>query len=235
MQSSATPVELRKHPRARLGLPARIRWLGSLGMRLEVTPTIDSSRGGLLVRRNEACDLRARVWVAFPFDAGADALVRTETPARVARVEAGADGGFYVGLHLELPRDSPPPASLERRKSPRLHFALPIFVRPSGTPWPEESMTQDISRSGTRFETLHAYTPGEIVLAQIPWGEWARAGEIVGRVLRVEVVKDAPRAAPVTNSEAGASRVPASVAVQWISSAKNLDAETAKFLRQPSS
>jgi len=235
MQSSATPVELRKHPRARLGLPARIRWLGPLGMRLEVTQTIDSSREGLLVRRNEACDPRARVWVAFPFDAAAAAFVQTETPARIARVQAGADGGFYVGLHLDLPRESPPPAGQERRNSPRVHFALPIFVRPSGTPWLEESMTQDVSRSGVRFETLHTYTAGETVLAQIPWGEWAKAGEIIGRVLRVEVLKDAPGAAPVANSGADARQVLASVAVQWISAGRNLDGETARLLRRASS
>jgi hypothetical protein len=175
------------------------------------------------------------VWVAFPFDAEASAFVQTETPARIARVEPGADGGFYVGLNLELPRESPPPAGQERRKSPRLHFALPIFVRPSGTPWPEESMTQDVSRSGVRFETLHTYAAGEIVLAQIPWGEWAKAGEMIGRVLRVEVLKDAPGAAPSADSGADAGQGLASVAVQWISSRRNLDAETAKLLRQAKS
>ncbi|MGD0956554.1 MAG: PilZ domain-containing protein [Candidatus Acidiferrales bacterium] len=233
MQNSATPVELRKHPRARLGLPARIRWLGPLGMRLEVRHTIDVSREGLLFRRDEPCEPRARVWVAFPFDAAAATFVQTETPARIARVEASADGGFYVGLHLELPRPSPPPAGQERRKSSRLHFALPIFVRPSGTPWPEESMTQDVSPDGARFETLHTYTAGQTVLAQIPWGEWAKAGQIMGRVLRVEVFKDAPGAAPIANSGADARLVLASVAVQWISSGRNLDAE--RPLRRASS
>jgi len=196
-------------------------------MRLEVTETIDISREGLLIRRNETCDPRLRVWIAIPFDAGAAAFAQTETPARIARVEPGADGGFYVGMHLQFPRQSPPPAGQERRKSPRLHFALPIFVRPSGTPWPEESMTQDVSRSGVRFETLHAYTSGDTVLAQIPWGEWAKAGEITGRVLRVEVVKDAPGADP--------NQVLASIAVQWMSSKRNLNAETARLLQQASS
>jgi hypothetical protein len=235
MQSSTTPVELRKHPRARLELPARIRWLGPLGMRLEVTQTIDASREGLLVRRRAACDPRARVWVAFPFDAGAAAFVQMETPARVTRVEAGADGGFYVGLHLESARESPPPAGQERRKSSRLRSSVPVFVRPSGTPWPEESMTQDLSQSGMRFETLHIYTAGEIVLAQIPWGEWAKTGEMIGRVLRVEVPKEAAGLAPVADSGGGASQVLASVAVQWIGSARNFDAEAVKLLRQPSS
>lgn len=231
MQGSATRIELRKHPRARLGLPARIRWLGPLGMRLEVAHAIDASREGLLIRRNERCDSRARVWVVFPFDAGTAAFVQTETPARIARVEPGADGGFYVGLHLKLPGESPPPAGKERRKSPRLRFALPIFVRPSGTPWPEESMTQDVSRGGLRFETRYAYTAGETVLAQVPWGEWANEGQIIGRVLRVEALKDAPDAVPMTSSGADAGQILASVAVQWMGLGRKLDAETAKHLR----
>jgi hypothetical protein len=232
MQGSATRVELRKHPRARLGLPARIRWLGPLGMRLEVTQVVDASREGLLIRRMERCDPRARVWVVFPFDAGAATFVQTETPARVARVEPGADGGFYVGLHLELPGESAAPAGKERRKSPRLRFALPIFVRPSGTPWPEESMTQDVSRGGLRFETRYAYTAGETVLAQVPCGEWANEGELIGRVLRVEALQDAPGAAAIANSGAEADQVLASVAVQWMGLGRTLDAETARSLGQ---
>jgi len=228
MQNSATPVELRKHPRARLGLPARIRWLGPLGMRLETTQTIDVSREGLLVRRNAACDPRARVWVAFPFDAAAASFVQTETPGRIARVEPGTDGGFYVALHLELPRQAPPPAGQERRKSSRLHFAVPIFVRPNGTPWPEESMTHDISHNGVRFETLHPYTAGETVLAQFPWGEWAKAGEIAGRVLRVEAVKEAPRTTTRANSGVDTTQVLASVAVEWTNSGSKPGSETAR-------
>jgi hypothetical protein len=232
MQGSRTRVELRKHPRARLGLPARIRWSGPLGMRLEVAQAIDASREGLLIRRNERCDPRARVWVVFPFDAGAATFVQTETPASVARVEPGAEGGFYVGLHLELPGESPPPVGKERRKSPRLRFALPIFVRPSGTPWPEESMTQDVSRGGLRFETRYPYTAGETVLAQVPWGEWAKQGEIIGRVLRVEALQGAPVRIPIANSGAPADQVLACVAVEWMGLERNLDAETAKLLRQ---
>src|SRR5579862_8695883 len=138
MPESATPIELRKSPRARLHLPARIRWLGPLGMRLEVTETIDVSREGLLVRRNEPCSPQARVWVAYPFDPSA-ALIQPETPARIARVHPGADRGFYVGLQFLLPpRDAQRTENDERRRSARFSFALPIFVRPSGSQWPEE-------------------------------------------------------------------------------------------------
>jgi hypothetical protein len=88
MPDRATPVELRKSPRARLHLPARIRWLGPVGMRLGVAETIDVSREGLLIRRDEPCNPLARVWVGYPFDPSA-ASIQPETPARIARVHAG--------------------------------------------------------------------------------------------------------------------------------------------------
>lgn len=184
MPDSATPVDLRKSPRARLCLPARLRWFSPLGMRVELTETIDVSREGLLIRRGQPCNPAARLWVVYPFNP-AGAAIQPETPACIARVTPGANGGFYVGLQLQLPqRESPRAVGDERRKSERFSFALPMFVRPSNSVWPEEAMTQNISNAGVLFESARAYKAGETVLAKIPWGEWAKAGEIPGRVLR---------------------------------------------------
>jgi hypothetical protein len=205
-------------------------------MRIQVTQTINVSREGLWVRRSEASDLQARMWVLFPFDPAAPASVQPEIPARVVRVMTTPDGDFCLGLHLELPpRGSPRPAAQERRRSPRSLFALPIFVRPSGTPWPEESMTKDISRGGMRFETSRAYTPGETVLAKVPWAEWAKAGEMIGRVVRVEATTDELFLPLIADAKAGEGPVFSSVAVQWMGSGRNLDAETARLLRQATS
>ncbi len=52
MNPAATLLELRKHPRAPLKLPARVRWRGPLGMRMESTQTLDVSRNGIRVQRN---------------------------------------------------------------------------------------------------------------------------------------------------------------------------------------
>ncbi len=101
MSEPATFVDLRKHPRAQLQLPARIRWQGPLGMRLEVTQTVDVSRDGMLFRRNEPCERLARVWVAFPFDPAAGGSTQPETPARIVRVEPDASGGYWVALRFE--------------------------------------------------------------------------------------------------------------------------------------
>lgn len=205
MQPPATSVELRKHPRAQVRLLARIRSRGPFGMRLETTETLDVSREGLLVLRREECEPSARVWVAFPFDASAPAAHQVEIPARIVRVEKDSVGGFKVALNLEItPRALPLAPGDERRKSARSSVSLPIFVRRSGTPWPEESMTQDVSDGGARFETCQIFAPGDALHAMIPSGEWPKRGELTGKVVRVVAMQDAKGFAPRS-----------SVAVQW--------------------
>jgi hypothetical protein len=209
-------LELRKHPRTRLNLPARVRWRGPLGMRVESTHTLDVSRNGIRVQRNESCESGSRVWVVFPFDAAAAGGVPPETPARVVRVESGRGAGYQVSLQLELPsRIASRPTDRERRACSRISFALPIFVRALGFPWPEESMTQNISRSGARFESAHIYSAGDAVLAKIPWGDWARAGEIPALIVRVENCATPTSSAPLSNPLAGMSAILTSVAVRW--------------------
>jgi PilZ domain len=222
MSEPAIFAPARKHPRAQVKLPARIRWNGPLGMRLETTQTIDVSRDGMLFHRLEACDRMARVWVAFPYDPAAGAGIQPETPARVMRVERDADGGYWVGVHFEsTARAEKLPADRERRGSERIPFALPIFVRPAGTPWPEEFMTQDVSRHGARFETSHIFAAGDRLLAKIPWGEFSKSGEIPGRVVRVKAMEETPGPAPAANPEAGKSAIITSVAVEWLRTEKS--------------
>lgn len=217
MEHSGAHTERRKHPRAQLRLPARVRWQGPLGMRIETTDTVDVSREGVLVHRNEACAPLTRVWIVFPYDRNAGASAQPETPGRVSRVERDESGGYWVAIRLEAPqRGAARSAEEERRRSERVPFALPIFVRLAGTPWPEESMTHDLSRNGARFETSHIYAAGETVIAQIPWGDWSKKGEIHGRVVRVENMPDSPGPAPIAHPEKGASAIVTSVAVEWL-------------------
>jgi hypothetical protein len=200
-----------------LALPARVRWHGPLGMRLEVTQTVDVSREGLLVRRKDQCSVGARVWVAYPFDRSASAADHTETPARVTRVEQVSPGEFRVALQFIQPRRGlfiQP--SVERRGTSRVYSSVPIFVRAGASRWPEECMTQDISRNGVRFETCQIYGVGDRVLAKIPWAEWGRAGEMEGRVVRVTAVDEISIPAPIAQPDAGMSAMYASVAIQWV-------------------
>jgi hypothetical protein len=107
MTPAPTSLELRKHPRAQLRLPARVRWRGPLGMRMESTHTLDVSRSGIRVQRNESC-------------------------------ESGASAGYQIALPLELrSRTASRPTDHERRACSRISFALPIFVRALGFPWPK--------------------------------------------------------------------------------------------------
>jgi PilZ domain len=207
--------ELRRHPRAFLNLPIRIRWYGPLGMRFELTDTVDVSREGLLVRCAEPCDVQTRLWIAFPYDAGQNAGIQPERGATVVRATPDPPDGFRVALRLETPAHSElrAPAS-ERRKEARVRLALPIFVRSAGAPWSEESMTRDLSRSGARFETSRVYDAGEDVLASLPWSKWAK-GEVSGRVMRVELIENGPAAGPLPNMDAVVDHALTFVAVQW--------------------
>jgi hypothetical protein len=214
MQHPSAVTERRNHPRAPLKLPARIRWQGPFGMRLELTETIDVSREGVLIRRKEPCELQSRAWIIFPFARGAGS-VQPETPARIARVVSDGSGGYWVALHLELPqRGSAQEFAQESRRSERVPFSLPIFVRTEEAPWPEESMTNDISRHGVRFETSHVYEAGEIVCTQIPWGEWAKKGEIRGKVVRTDGLHGVSERPHGLNGNGDA--VASLVAVEWV-------------------
>jgi len=216
MSHQSPAQELRKHPRAQLRLPVRIRWQGALGMRLEIARTTDVAREGLMVQRSELCTPMARLWIAFPFDPVTRSSVQPETPARVVRVEEKTEQGYRVALHLEVPsRDMLRPAGFDRRSHSRITFALPIFVRSASTQWPEESMTCDVSSAGASFETSRIHAAGDEVFAKIPWGEWNRAGEIHGRVVRVGCPPDQSAPAAMADPETGISAVMTRVSVRW--------------------
>lgn len=214
--AAKTFVEMRKHPRAQLRMPTRIRWRGPLGMRMEITSTIDVSRDGARVPRSEPCEIGSRVWVTFPFDSNSSTTAQPETPAQVVRVEQNSQRGYDVSLQLELPpRNVERAKDKERRSCSRITFAIPMFVRATGSPWPEESMTHDISRAGARFESAHMYAAGDAILAKIPWGEWERAGEMRARVVRVEAGTVKPGPAPQSDPSIGKSGMLSLISVCW--------------------
>lgn len=215
MSSSGVLEERRKHPRAQLRVPVRIRWRGPLGMRLEIARSIDVCRSGLLVERAERCEVRSRVWVISPFDARA--TVQPETPGHIARVHPENSGPLHVAIALEIASPATPrPAADERRRFPRVGFALPIFIRPIDSPWPEESMTMDLSAGGARFSTSRIFARGDSLLARIPWGDWDREGEVRGRVVRVQTHESLPGPAPLADPRTNSSGMLTTVSVQWI-------------------
>jgi hypothetical protein len=209
-------VEQRKHPRAQLKLPVRVRWRGPLGMRLETTHTMDVAREGISLHRVEPCEVHSCVWLAMPYNSKLAAVVQPEIPARVVRVEKEADGGFRVALHLPSDaRNTARPMGRERRAFARTPSALPIFVREGGSAWPEECMTQNIAKGGARLEAMHKHESGDTVFVKIPWGEWEQAGEIPARVMRVIPAESPANDGTSTESAGGKSGALNMIAIHW--------------------
>lgn len=178
--------DLRKSARVPLTLPIRLRWQGALGQTIEVTQTLDSSRGGLLFFRTEALPVNARLWVTFPF-APNSTEAQPETPAHVVRVKTTPGGGQIVAIEFQKQaRPGPSAAVMNRRSSQRMALALPMTVRFHDVPWPEQAMTRDLSTYGVLFHTPRQYAVGDIVCVSIPHGVWARRGEMEGQVVRVD-------------------------------------------------
>lgn len=178
--------EQRKSARVPLTLPVRLRWQGALGQRVEVTQTLDSSRGGLVFFRTEALPVNTRLWVTFPYSAES-VESQPETPAHVIRVKTTPGGGQIVAIEFEKQRRGPAnEAVFNRRGSQRMPLALPMTVRFHEVPWPEQAMTQDISSYGVSFRTSRQYSAGDVLCVSIPHGIWARRGEMEARVVRVD-------------------------------------------------
>jgi PilZ domain-containing protein len=77
-------MQPRNHRRVRMRLPVRLRWSTPLGQKIELSKTLDASRGGLLLSTKEQHSEGAPLWVTFPYDASlADG--QPEVPARVVR------------------------------------------------------------------------------------------------------------------------------------------------------
>jgi len=188
MLHAAELTEQRRHLRAQLNLPVRLRWLGPLGPVMEVTETLDVSRDGLLFWRTEPTPLNAKVWVTFPYHPD-ETDTQPETPARVARVKDTPAGGHLVAVEFETERQHPAGAvQPDQRRSKRFALALPVRVRLPGRPWPEETMTIDVSDGGVLFRTSRLYAVGDTVQIALPYGRWASRGEVTGRVIRIQAV-----------------------------------------------
>jgi hypothetical protein len=187
--------ERRRYPRAPLNLPVRLRWIGALGQTLVHTQTLDVSRGGLLapleLQRDQAFHLHSPAWATLPYDE-ANPQLQPETPARVAWHRHTPAGAFLLGLEFKSVLDAQPesaaPPGLERREHPRSTLAVPVRVHWAGSPWPEDSMTINVSGGGILFCARRLYAPGDEVTLTLPRGllpGLASGGEDVpARVLR---------------------------------------------------
>lgn len=182
--------ERRKYPRAQVTMQVRLRWPGPLRQTTEVTETLDVSRGGLLVYSADGPALGRSLWLTFPYDSFMTAP-EPEILAHVLRVERRPAGGSFVAIRFD---GSAPPSvaakpPVERRFLPRTIIGVPIAVRAPSCPWPEETMTLDLTPDGLSFITPRVYIVGDILKVAMRPGVtpagWGSQGEIAARVVRV--------------------------------------------------
>jgi hypothetical protein len=201
-------MDRREHHRAKLRLPARLRWTGPFGQKTELCETLNVSRGGLLVPCQEFHATGVSLWVTFPYDAS----VSDGQPEVLARVVRSTHAGEFAPGHAARNVDvCPQPAAAlhfevaahvhtngnghlahhERRASLRRRLALPIHVRPEDIPWFEEAMTVDVSWEGLLFLSSREYRADQYVWVSFgasAFAPWVGAGEFRCVVIRVEPV-----------------------------------------------
>jgi hypothetical protein len=208
--------ERRRRPRVLLEMPVRMRWLGPFGLETEITHTRNASRDGLLVTSANVRQIGTRLWTTFPYDP-AVAFTESETPGRVSRCGAAVTGESLIavefdhrGQHSQDDALAPQiPAGRitrgDRRGHPRIALAFLVRVArderimgasrpyPETPPWPEETMTVDVSPRGMLFCTLRIYEAGERLVVTAPAGRDRSDGHRRARVVRIaNVLADSP-------------------------------------------
>jgi PilZ domain len=197
--------EIRRHRRVPLVLMVRLRWVGALGLETEVSETRDTSRGGLLTTSRETRRTGAPVWITFPYRPE-EKITAPEFPARVAHTHETSHGEHLVGVAFDSSRgdcSKEPHAedrrsgsfwrrarrvllrSQQRRRSERIAMALPLAIRRKISPWPDETISVNVSNGGVVFTTLQMYEPGEEIKVELPENRWVENRARFAKVLRI--------------------------------------------------
>jgi hypothetical protein len=197
--------DLRNYRRVPLVLRVRLRWVGALALETEVSETRDTSRGGLLTTSRETRRAGAPVWITFPYRPEDD-KPGPEFPARVAHTHETSHGEHLVGIAFDSSRElgsrkfrakDRRSASFwrkarrallgaqKRRRFERIAMALPMSVHRPASPWPDETISVNLSSGGVVFTTLQVYEPGEEIKVLLPENRWVENRERVATVLRI--------------------------------------------------
>jgi hypothetical protein len=201
-------MDRREHHRAKLRLPARLRWTGPFGHKTELCETLNISRSGMLVPCEEFHAAGVSLWVTFPYDAS----LPDGQPEVVARVVRSTRAGeFAPGHAVRNAEVCPQPAAAlhfevapyagangnghfaehERRANLRRRMALPMHARLEDIPWFEEAMTVDVSAEGVLFLGSREYQAGQYLLVSFgasAFAPWPFARESRCVVVHVEFV-----------------------------------------------
>lgn len=202
--------ERRKHPRAQVTMQVRLRWPGPLRQTTEITETLDVSRGGLLVYTVDGSQPGRSLWLTFPYE-NSMVAAEPEILAHVSRVERRAVGGSFMAIRFDGLAPGAAKPAVERRFLPRTVIGVPLAVRAPACPWPEETMTVNLSSDGLSFITPRVYNVGDTVKVAMRVGAtpsgWGSHGEINALVVRVAPVSSALASGAESSAgpEAGAS------------------------------
>jgi PilZ domain len=187
----------RAYRRARMRLPARLRWTSPFGQKIELAETMDVSRGGLLLTSRRLHAPGVPLWVTFPYDTSLREG-QPEVLARVVRCEDSSAAPMHFSLAIQFVGQARSACNgngvrrdPERRGSPRRSLVQPIRVRLENVPWFEEAMSLDVSPRGMCFRGQREYAAGEllrIALVDASPASWPGSGEFRARVVRVAPV-----------------------------------------------
>jgi hypothetical protein len=102
-------MQTREHHRVRICLPVRLRWATPFGQKIELSETLDVSRGGLLLTTNELHSAGASLWVTFPCDASLpdgqpEVLARVIRSGEVVEITRANDARTKVRPQTALPQ-----------------------------------------------------------------------------------------------------------------------------------
>jgi hypothetical protein len=185
-------MDCRKHGRARLRLPVRLRWATPFGQRIEFGETIDLSRSGLLVSTLEPHSAGVSLWVTFPYDSSLgggqpeilacvvrcdevlEVLGSANAPERNPSASAPAN---ERSRHLDQLVRVPSISDAPRAFAVAVHFEEPAHDRSNGH--------RARSESERRKSPRHALAvPVRVRPDQIPWFEEAMAIDFSRKGLR---------------------------------------------------
>ncbi len=112
-------MQTREHHRVRIRLPARLRWATPFGQKIELSETLDVSRGGLLLSTKELHSAGASLWVTFPYEAS----LPDGQPEVLARVVRSGEALEVVQADTARAKVRPQTASAQARSAKSDKFA----------------------------------------------------------------------------------------------------------------
>jgi PilZ domain-containing protein len=117
----------REYRRVRLRLPARLRWNAPFGQKIELSETVDVSRGGLLLSSGESHAAGVPLWVTFPYDPSVPDG-QPEVLARVVRCIATLGNGHAAGAREKISAQTTQECSARPNRLARVaRMAAPTF------------------------------------------------------------------------------------------------------------